>query len=112
MAFGKSSTSKKETAYSILARIRRSAIAAMKGGDPMTMAEREKMMEVVDGTLEGRVPLPTADRANETFKQINNNRNSDYNKLKIGENEEMLARADRALEITKETAAIRRKPSK
>jgi hypothetical protein len=87
-------------------RIRRYSKIRQRGGDPLSEDERDTMLSVVEGTLDGSVPLGTANTVNETFKQINNNRNSDYNMAKMGVDANKKAELRRSLETISEARKV------
>lgn len=71
---------------------------------------REEMMNVARRTLKGGLPLPTADRMNETFKQVNNNLNHDCNRYRAGMVNRLGDQVDGVLKNLDEAEKIRVKP--
>lgn len=106
MEHGESLACRKRVAYSMMAKIRRYSKVRQKGGDPLSEDERDAMMSVVEGTLDGSVPIGTAVTVNETFKQVNNNRNSDYNMAKMGVDANKKAELRRSLDTISEARKV------
>lgn len=106
MDSGRSQTLRRELANTILARLRKYSIWRAKGGDPLSEDERDKILEVVDATLNGTLPLATSLVVAEHFKQVNNNRNSDYNMIKWGVDANKKAALRRSLETISNAVEI------
>lgn len=90
----------------MMANLRRYSKLRQKGGDPLSEDERDTMMAVIDGTLDGSVPMPTAQTVNETFKQVNNNRTSDYLMAKVGVDANLKSRLRASLDTIREARKI------